>query len=568
MLSSLHIENVAVIKSCEIAFSPGFTTLTGETGAGKSMILDSIGLLCGARADKSVIRTGESQALVSGFFSGLTDGAVSALDSAGFSATDGEAVLQRTVTADGRSVCRVNGRQVPLSVFREIAETLVNIHGQQDNWQLLREDCHLALLDRYASDEAELDSYRAAYRDYLDKKNSLTKIREQAKKDGEERDILEFRLSELSAAKLKRGEEETLLAKRKLLQNAERLEKQTGFAYRALKGGDKVNAVYLIERSAAALSGLTGVSEEYGALSGRLESVRCEIEDIADTAIHLAGSMDGDPTEQLTRLETRLDRIERLKKKYRRGHDELVDLLEETKIRLQRAEHAEDAEEEAAKELQKAEDTARKQAKKLTEKRLEAAQSLSERICEELAFLDMPRVSFTVEVKEQPGAGGEASLTADGADAVLFLLSTAAGEPPKPLSKIASGGELSRVMLAIKSVFTEADGVGTVIFDEIDAGVSGKTARKIGIKLKKLSEGSQVFCVTHSAQIASLASCHLKVEKRLVCDRFESGVRQLSREERVEELARILGGISVTDSQRRAAEDLLTEDGIKPAQYD
>lgn len=556
MLVSLHIENIAVMKSCDISFSPGFTALTGETGAGKSIIIDSIGLLCGARTDRSVIRNGEDRAEVCGFFCDIHPNAVKTCSESGISADDGELMLSRAVSSDGRSVCRINGRQVPLSVFKEIASSLINIHGQQDNWSLLNENNHLFLLDKYADDGDAVAAYRDAYSAYSSKKNDLDKIIEQVERDAEERDVLEHRLKELGSAKLKPGEEEKLLLERKRLQNAERIEKQSGLAYRALKGGDKVNAVYLLDRSIAALNSLSSVSEEYTRLAERLETVKYEIDDVADCAASLSGEFDGDPTQLLTALESRLDKLERLQKKYRKDTEGLIELYNDTQKRLERLENSEGDIEDLRSELTSLRSVCAEKAVVLSEARRIAAAELSERICGELAFLDMPNVRFTVYVSERD----DGSFTPDGRDEVRFMLAGAAGEPPQPLSKIASGGELSRVMLAIKSVFAEADGVGTVIFDEIDAGVSGKTARKIGIKLKKASADSQVLCVTHSAQIASLASSHLVVSKTLENDRYSSSVRLLSDTERIDELSRILGGINVTDAQRKAALDLLNAD--------
>ena len=553
MLVSLHIENIAVIKSCDISFSPGFTALTGETGAGKSIIIDSIGLLCGSRTDRSFIRNGEDKAEVSGFFSDIHENAISACSASGISVDDGEIMLSRSISSDGRSVCRVNGRQVPLAVFKEIAASLINIHGQQDNWSLLNEANHLSLLDKYAGDEAFLEDFRLAYNAFSLKKSELDKVIKQVEKDAEERDVLEHRLKDIGSAKLKAGEEEKLLLERKRLQNAERIEKQSSFAYRALKGGDKVNAVYLLDRSIAALNSLSLVSDEYTKLAERLEAAKYEIDDIADSASALSGDFDGDPTQLLTALESRLDKIERLQKKYRKDTEGLIELYNDTQIRLQRLDNSEGDIEQLREELRRLEAVCRDKAAVLTEKRKNAADELSDRICKELAFLDMPNVRFTVYVNER----NDGALSSDGGDDVRFLLAGSAGEAPQPLSRIASGGELSRVMLAIKSVFAEADGVGTVIFDEIDAGVSGKTARKIGIKLKNASKDSQVFCVTHSAQIASLAESHLVVSKTLDGDRFSSSVRLLSENERVDELSRILGGINVTDAQRKAACDLL-----------
>ena len=552
MLSSLHIENMAVIKSCDINFSPGFTSLTGETGAGKSIIIDSIALLSGSRSDKSVIRTGEDKALVSGFFTDVSQELEELIKNADVPICDGEAMLTRQLSADGRSVCKINGRQLPLSVYREIASLLVNIHGQQDNWSLLKESCHLSLLDKYASTEKLLSEYRGAYHEYCEKRDELDKLISDSERDREQKDVLEHRLKELSSAKLKLGEEERLLVERKRLQNAEKIDKQTGLVYRAIKGGDKVNAIYLLDRSITALRALSDVSEEYSALAERLENAKYEIEDVADCTTAITGGFDGDPSQLLTDLESRLFRLDALKKKYRKDTPELIELLEETKLRLANLENSDGDIELAKKELDTARGKCVKLADELSEMRKSSATELSGRVCSELAFLDMPNVRFIVSVEEKAR-----ELSAEGTDNVRFMLATASGEPPRPLSKIASGGELSRVMLAVKSVFAEADEVATVIYDEVDAGVSGKIARKIGIKLKNTAKRSQVFCVTHSAQIASLADTHLVVYKQLDGELYSTSVKELDTSERVEELSRILGGINITEAQRKAAIDLL-----------
>lgn len=552
MLNSLHIENMAVIKNCDINFSPGFTSLTGETGAGKSIIIDSIALLCGSRSDRSVIRTGEDKALVSGFFTDVSADIEELIKNADVPLTDGEAMLTRQLSADGRSVCKINGRQLPLSIYKEIASLLVNIHGQQDNWSLLKESCHLALLDKYASTEKLLSGYKLAYHEYCEKRDELDKIISDSERDREQKDVLEHRLKELSSAKLKAGEEEKLLVERKRLQNAEKIDKQTGLVYRAIKGGDKVNAIYLLDRSITALRALSDVSEEYSALAERLENAKYEIEDVADCTTAVSGGFDGDPSQLLTDLESRLFKLDALKKKYRKDTPELIELLEETKLRLANLENSDGDIDLAKKELATAKSKCVKLADELSEMRKRSATDLSERICSELAFLDMPNVRFVVCVENNAR-----ELSPEGTDVVRFMLAGASGEPPRPLSKIASGGELSRVMLAVKSVFAEADEVATVIYDEVDAGVSGKTARKIGIKLKNTAKRSQVFCVTHSAQIASLSDTHLVVYKQLDGELYSTSVRELNTSERVEELSRILGGINITEAQRKAAIDLL-----------
>ncbi|MBQ7172200.1 MAG: DNA repair protein RecN [Clostridia bacterium] len=560
MLASLHIENLAVIKKTELDFHEGFTVLTGETGAGKSILIDGIGLLCGSRADKNMIRTGADSALVSGYFVGLSSACRTVLAENGLGPEEDEAMFSRSLSSDGRSVCRINGRQVPLSVYKEAVGSLINIHGQQDNWSLTQEAAQADMLDRYAKDEKEKEAYRLSFARYKEAEQALADLKRDTARADEEREMLSFRANDLAGAKLKEGEEEKLLAERILLQNAERIEKQTSFVHRALTGGEKVNAVYVVDRSASALRGLSDVSPEYAVLAERLETIKYELEDISETAVRISGAPSGNPTELLTALESRLDRIERLKKKYRADVPQLLRLLEETKDRLSLLENAEGETEEREKALSAAYRELETAAAALTEARLEAALALSAGIGSQLDFLDMPNVRFLVSVSPKRTEDGKTLYTQNGADEISFLLAGGEEEVPKPLSKIASGGELSRIMLAAKSVFCEADAVATIIYDEVDAGVSGRTARKIGIKLKETAQNAQVFCVTHSAQIASLAQTHVKVLKLLKDGQYESHVRELDRLERIDELARILGGISITDAQRRAAKDLISEE--------
>ncbi len=559
MLVSLHIENLAVIKKIELDFHEGFTALTGETGAGKSILVDSIGLLCGSRADRNMIRTGAEAALVSGYFVDLPSSCTEVLRENGIGAEENEAMFSRSLAADGRSVCRINGRQVPLSVYKEAVSALINIHGQQDNWSLTREATQAEMLDRYARDEKEKNEYQRCFFRYKEAAEALAAIRRDTERAEEEREMLAFRANDLSSAKLREGEEEKLLAERTVLRNAERIEKQTSFAHRALTGGEKVNAVYVVDRSASALRSLADVSPDYAALADRLETIKYELEDISETAVRLSGAPSGNPTERLTALESRLDRIDRLKKKYRADVPQLLRLLEDTKERLSLLENAEGETEEREKALAAAKKDLETAASSLRSVRKKAADALSAEIGSQLDFLDMPNVRFLVSVTEKRTEGGEVQYTQSGSDEIAFLLAGGEGEVPKPLSKIASGGELSRIMLAAKSVFCEADAVGTIIYDEVDAGVSGRTARKIGLKLKETAANAQVFCVTHSAQIASLAQTHVKVLKLLKDGQYESHVRELDPLERIDELARILGGISITDAQRRAAKDLLNE---------
>lgn len=562
MLSSLHIENIAVIKSLDIDFSSGFTVLTGETGAGKSIIIDCIGLLLGNRADRELIRHGEEKATVTGIFSLITDELAKRFCEYGFEIGDGEASISRTLFSDGRSQTRINGRQATLSMQKELAAQLINIHGQHDSHSLLDPKTHIHLLDGYAGNEELLAEYAQQLALLKEAKKKLAEAQKEQKEREKNFEILKFQIKDIESVSPKAGESERLEEEKKKLLNLERITKQAGFAYRALYGGEKTNAFLILDRSAAALLGLSDIIPDFAAYAEKLTNMKYEIEDIAERAREYADYEGGDPTERLNRTEARLDVISRLKKKYGESEEEILLFLSEAKAKLETLEGLDGIIEELKIKYTEAAGKTKEAADRLSKARKEAAEKLSTEICENLGFLDMQKVIFSVNIKEScenenREVQGEV-FGRHGKDEVEFCISQS-GEEPKSISKIASGGELSRIMLAMKSVFAEKDGIGTVIFDEIDAGVSGKTARRVGIKLAQSATSCQVICVTHSAQIASLADTHLLIKKNYIGDAFETSVREISGEARTDELARILGGLNVTESQRQAALDMLTE---------
>lgn len=556
MLQSLHIENIAVIKTLDLDLREGFSVLSGETGAGKSIILDSLNLLLGNRVSRELIRTGETTAKVSAVFTGLPAATAAAVEEMGFSCEEGELMLSRAIGRDGRGTARLNGQAIPVSMQKELGRLLLNIHGQNDNQKLLQKASHAALLDAYAHDEEEMEAYRTAYRAFSDCRSALQECDRDAASAAQLRDVLEFQIKEIGAAHLKVGEEEKLTRERDKLQNIEKIAKQVKFTHYALLGSEK-SASVLLERAAASLRQIAGVVPECETLSERLIACRYEVEDIAETVRELGGdSLSEDPTEVLNRIESRLDTITKLERKY--GADIAAVLAHRDRAieKLETLTNADEHREKLTKALAAAERTLRGVAEKLNAARRRASAEMVERIGEVLRFLDMPRVHFDVRIA--PLAGKD-PYRPDGGDDVEFLISTNPGEPLLPMIRIASGGELSRIMLAIKSVLSGADGVPTVVFDEVDTGVSGKTSRKIGIKLKQIAAGAQVLCVSHSAQIVSLADQHYYIYKEEVAGRTETRVRELDTEERVEEIARILGGIHVTDAQRASARELMKE---------
>lgn len=553
MLLSLHIENVAVIKCVDIDFEKGFTALTGETGAGKSILIDSIGFLLGARGDRELLRTGEEKAVVSAMFGNLGEDCCRLLAENELAPDeDGNLLLTRMLGADGRTQCKVNGRAVGTYTLRAVAPSLISIHGQSDNLQLLKSENHLSMLDAYAENKTARDTYAAAYAAMQDARRALEALQMSDAEKQKKTEALTHTVQLLESAKLHAGEEEKLLAERKIVADAERISRQTSFVYRALRDAEKGNAAYILDRCAAALTQIADTVPRAGELAARLGDMKYEIEDIADTVYDFTGDIGDDPAARLDRIESRLDKLDKLKKKFMTDEAGLLEKLAAAKQELVALSDLSDETARAQKTLDEKTAAAVAAAEVLTASRRAAAERLVPLVSGELAFLDMEKVRFLTDIRP-------AALSATGADAVEFLISANPGEEPRPIAKIASGGELARIMLALKSVFADSFGVQTVIYDEIDAGVSGKTARKIGIKLKKSAQGTQTICVTHSAQIASLADRQLLIQKQVVGTRTETQVAEITGEDRVREIARILGGVTVSETMRSSARELIEE---------
>jgi len=548
MLRSLHIENIAVIRRVDIDFSHGFSVVTGETGAGKSIMIDSINLLLGNRSSRELIRSGESMATVSAVFEELSPAVCQALAEMGFACEDATLMLQRTVYADGKSKTRIDGQTVTQSVQREIARMLISIHGQSDHQRLLQKSAHAELLDAYAHPEAEAEAYRRVYRSLKEVRKKLASIALDEAEKLRMREILQFQISDIDAMKLRDGEEETLTRERDRLCSLERINRQSELAYRLL--ASEKGAHTLVNRAESALRSLGDVVEGAEALADRLCAVASELEDVAESAAAFSDDDREDPTARIDRIEGRLDGISKLKRKYGGSIAEILAFRDRAREKLDELESSEERTELLTREAEHLTAEAERLAAILTEKRRIAAASVTKAVTEALTFLDMPRVRFEIAITPVP-------LGENGADEIEFLIATNAGEPLQPMIRIASGGELSRIMLALRSVINDRDGAGTVIFDEIDTGVSGKTSRKIGIKLKESAKSAQVLCVTHSAQIASLADTHYLITKQERDGRAETSLEELGEEARVEEIARILGGLTVTDTQRSAAREMM-----------
>jgi DNA repair protein RecN (Recombination protein N) len=559
MLISLHIENIAVIKSIDFDFSEGFMVLTGETGAGKSVVIDSINLLLGSKAERELIRSGQNQAMVSGLFADLSEKTVDGLSALGIEIPeDGEILLQRVVSQDGKSRAMINGRSISLSLLKSVAPLLVSVHGQTDTASLQDSKNHLDILDVYANLGELKSEYQIAYSRLEGIRRQIREVTEKLSESERLKEILEYQIKDIESANLKEDEEDVLVEKRAKLKNSEKITKNSEFVFKALKGSEKGSVSYLLDRSMAALNQISDVVPNFAEYADRLRECLYQVDDIAEEVYAVIDDIDGDPTVTLNKIESRLDKISKLERKYGSTIKDVLEFCRKAKSELETLENSDGVLKELSQKERKAYNEALKLAKELHNKRAEAAKNLESYVKETLEFLDMPKVVFFVSLKEMT-KGEERILTKDGGDLIEFYISANRGADPQPLAKIASGGELSRIMLALKSVISDKDGIPTVIYDEIDTGVSGKTARKIGIKMLSLSKTTQLFSVTHSAQIASLADKHFLISKGDINGETETSVKILDTEGRICELSRILGGINITSAQRAAAEDMLAE---------
>ena len=553
MLTSLHIENIAVIRRADLDLAKGFSALTGETGAGKSMIVDSINLLLGNRATRDIIRSGESSAMVSAVFEDLSESVVDSIQNMGFDVQDASVMLSRTITTDGKSQTRLNGRVITQAMQKEIVRLLISIQGQADSQNLLQKSRHRELLDAYGTSKDALTDYRSVFEELKKCRKEVDSLSQDSAQKLRLSEMLKYQIEDIDAMKLKDGEEEVLIKERDRLSNLERINKQTSTICRLLRDSEKGNAYDVIRRAEAVLESLNGLIDDADSLSSRLAFVASEIEDVAETVRSYIDDDREDPTSRIDRIEGRLEGIAKLKRKYGIDVAAVLAFRNDAAARLDALETSDERLIVLQKQVALLTKTAEFKATVLRQKRKEAAKVIVKQVTESLAFLDMPKVRFEIAINP-------CELCEHGGDDIEFLIATNPGEPLLPLSKIASGGELSRMMLALRSVLNDHDGVDTVIFDEIDTGVSGKTSRKIGIKLKETAKtGTQVLCVTHSAQIASLADNHYRITKHERDGRAETDVQLLNVDERVDEIARILGSIEPTAAQRNAAREMIEE---------
>ena len=557
MLRILRIENIAVAREVELELGRGFSVITGETGAGKSILIDGLTLVLGGRISKDMIRPGEKNASVTAIFSDV-ENILPELDGLGIHPDEGgEITVRRVFSEDGKSSTKINGKSASVSELRELSSLLVNINGQNDTHTALDQSTHIDLLDEYS--ELDRSAYSGLYREYLDAVRNLKEIKESLRDRSMMTDILKYQIKEIDAAKLSDPEEEEKLEKLRIkLKDIEKISKYTGIVVRALSQSEKgVTAAYMLEKAQAALEQLGGVMENAQELAEKLESMRYEIIDIAEQASDLIDSDMQNPEEKLDHVEKRLSLISRLEKKYGADISEILSFREEAAKKLDALESGDLAVKEAEAALAKAYEAALAEAERLSGIRSENAKILSDQVGASLKYLDMPKARFEVKVSRDYSSDGKEILNPNGCDSVCFMFTANPGYPMKELSKVASGGELSRTVLAIKCALAGKQGVDTVIFDEIDTGVSGATSQKIGMKLRELSKHIQVICVTHSPQVASLADAHFFIHKSEKDGKAESFVRLLTDEERISEIARIIGGVTVTDKQIQAAREML-----------
>ena len=550
MLELLHIENIAIIEAADIEFAPGFNALTGETGAGKSIVIDSLSAVLGQRTSRELIRTGAEKAFVSAAFSGT---APELTEELGIQPeADGTLLLQREIQTDGKNVCRVNGRPVTVGQLRALGARLLNIHGQHDGQQLLDEEQHIVYLDSFGRVEILAITYAEKYKNFTDIRRQIGALQMDEAEKARRVDTLQYQIEELRRAKLTPGEEEELTARRGMLRNAEKFLDAVAGADYALNGDDSGGgALSALRQAQDALSGVRHLDDAFGQLYERLGEAYSEVYDIAATVEDKRGELDVSPGE-LDRVESRMDLLYRLKKKYGATVEDMLDYQARCEAELAQIEDAGDTLARLEQALSKAEKEARQAAQALSDARKAAADRLTAQILTELQQLDMGKIRFAVDFAEKP-------LDSDGMDAVRFLMSANVGEELRPIHKIASGGELARIMLAMKNVLSEQDHVGTMVFDEVDTGVSGRAAQKVAEKMARISRRKQVLCVTHLPQLAAMADTHFSVEKGERDGRTYTEVRRLDREQRRRELARLTGGSHVSQTMLDGAEELLVQ---------
>ena len=548
MLQTLYIENIAVIEKSAIDFSSGLNVLTGETGAGKSIIIDAINAIMGQRTSRDIIRTGASSAFVSAQFDKVNAAVRRKLEEFGFDSDEDELLLQRTLSASGKSTCKINGRPATAAMLREIAAGLINIHGQHESYELFSPETHIDYIDRYGRLIPALEDYKEKYKRYLILQKKLNEANSDESSRLSEIDLLSFQSKELFDADIQIGEEEALDSERSALMNFEKLSSLLNRAHMLLSGEDN-SGCELVDMAANAMQNAANYSADYEEISNTLTDVYYNLRDCAELVSDALDNLESDP-ERLEEIEERLDLINRLTRKYNCTADELPALAEQMQSRLEELLNYDRNRDELIAACKAAREEAEQSALALSNNRRKTAAEFAEKVKAEMSFLNMPNVELVPYFEES-------ALSPKGMDKMELLISANPGETPRPVAKIASGGELSRMMLAIKTVLAGTDTVDTLIFDEVDTGISGSAAEKVGLKLREVSTECQVLCVTHQAQIAALADHHYLIKKQVEQGRTFTEVQPLDHDGRVNELARIIGGVNITDAARSHAEDML-----------
>ena len=548
MLQTLYIENIAVIEKSAIDFSSGLNVLTGETGAGKSIIIDAINAIMGQRTSRDIIRTGASSAFVSAQFDKVNAAVRRKLEEFGFDSDEDELLLQRTLSASGKSTCKINGRPATAAMLREIAAGLINIHGQHESYELFSPETHIDYIDRYGRLIPALENYKEKYKKYLILQKKLNEANSDESSRLSEIDLLSFQSKELFDADIQIGEEEALDSERSALMNFEKLSSLLNRAHMLLSGEDN-SGCELVDMAANAMQNAANYSADYEEISNTLTDVYYNLRDCAELVSDALDNLESDP-ERLEEIEERLDLINRLTRKYNCTADELPALAEQMQSRLEELLNYDRNRDELIAACKAAREEAEQSALALSNNRRKTAAEFAEKVKAEMSFLNMPNVELVPYFEES-------ALSPKGMDKMELLISANPGETPRPVAKIASGGELSRMMLAIKTVLAGTDTVDTLIFDEVDTGISGSAAEKVGLKLREVSSECQVLCVTHQAQIAALADHHYLIKKQVEQGRTFTEVQPLDHDGRVNELARIIGGVNITDAARSHAEDML-----------
>lgn len=555
MLSSLQIENVAVIQKANVHFEKGLNVLTGETGAGKSILIDSINAILGNRTSKDLVRTGAAKAVIRAAFEDVPPAVLDSLEKAGYERSEA-LLLSREITAEGKSTCRINGMPATAAVLRELCGGLININGQHDSVGLLNPARHEGILDAYAQNSAEYQAYYAIYRELVGVKKTLDAMITDESEKQRRIDLLSYQVQEIDDAGLTAGEEQTLESRRKVLANASTIRDRIAQCYALLSGGDEApGAVDLLGEASNAVDAAAQLDGELSADAGQLLDLYYTAKDVAADLIGRLDAYDTNDAE-LDEIEQRIDLIYKLRRKYGDTVEDILAFGERARKELEMIQSSQERVEHLQKEQRRLYTLAREKAEALTQTRLKAFDELNKRISGTLDFLNMPGVRMTLRHSRGP-------LASHGQDSIEFYISTNPGEAPKPLAKIASGGELSRITLAIKNAMADKDAVPTVIYDEIDSGVSGKAASRIGEVLRQSAEGHQILCITHTAQIAALADCHLLIQKNITNERTYTEIHPLDENGRVEALARLISGDHVTELSLANAREMLGRNAEK-----